>query len=81
MMVIGPFIAFLVFILSIVILIGFSAICKRGQDYQLTEKSNGKDQQENQNSKLVKWRNYPISIPGKKKMKIRDKPAQQSTAK
>ena len=54
MMVIGPFIAFLVFILSIVILIGFSAICKRGQDYQLTEKSNGKDQQENQNSKLVK---------------------------
>ena len=54
MMVIGPFIAFLVFIFSIVILIGFSAICKRGQDYQLTEKSNGKDQQENQNSKLVK---------------------------
>ena len=52
--VIGPFIAFLVFILSIVILIGFSAICKRGQDYQLAEKSNGKDQQENQNSKLVK---------------------------
>jgi Na+-transporting methylmalonyl-CoA/oxaloacetate decarboxylase gamma subunit len=54
MMVIGPFIAFLVFILSIVILIGFSAICKRGQDYQLAEKPNGKDQQENQNSKLVK---------------------------
>ena len=55
MPVIGPFIAFLVFILSIVILIGFSAICKRGQDYQLlAEKSNGKDQQENQNSKQVK---------------------------
>ena len=76
MMVIGPFIAFLVFIFSIVILIGFSAICKRGQDYQLAEKSNGRDQQENQNSKLVKWRNYRISMPGKKKMKIRDKPAQ-----
>ena len=51
MMFIGPFIAFLAFILSIVILIGFSAICKRGQDYQWIEKSNSdkdiKDQHEN----------------------------------